>query len=179
MIFRYLGFLLVTLFCSIIGFLITPLNYYIKRYVRKYNITPLWWFLNDSVPLSNTDIDSGDFGRFEHNFKGFFQQNAMRNSHWNLRLLLKPKYGKHYDIKGDLRELSTERNPQLDFRFGTFKYNNKKYFRLSWIVKVYYWYHHGKFGMSNHSLNLDGTVKKTGRYYFKLKAGKLSKLNFR
>lgn len=157
------------------GLLITPVNYVIKDRLRSFeNVT--WWFLNDYPPFGQNDIDAGDFGRFKHNFWGFFKQNALRNSHWNLRMLLRPKYEEPYNILGNIEELNPKWNAKIGVRLGTLKMHNKKYFRLTWIIKIFKWYNHGQFGLSKHHYNEDGTLKKAGRYYYKLKSGKFSNL---
>lgn len=167
---------LITLIAFAIGLFITPINYFMKDWLRRSQNTT-WWFLNDFPPFNKDDIDAGDFGRFKENFVGFYRQNAFRNSHWNLRMLLRPKHETPYAKTGNLEEIGKTSNPKLGVHFGTLKMHEKKYFRLTWLIKIFKWYSHGQFGLSKHHYNEDGTLKKSGRYYYKLKAGRIKKLN--
>jgi len=146
---RYLRYILlgfVFALAWLLGLFITPLNYFIKDYVRKWNIVPLWWFLNDTVGGK----DAGDYGRFKHNFKGFYQQNAIRNSHWNLKLLVSPKVGKKVNKKGKL----TWRNYKIKgWQFATYEIKGTKYFRWSYSAGWFYF----QFGASHN------------RYIYKIK----------
>ena len=174
MTFRYILNGIITLIAFAVGLFITPINYLIKDWLRKFKVT--WWFLNDYPPFDENDIDAGDYGRFKHNFIGFYRQNAFRNSHWNLRMLLRPNYQMPYAESGNLEEIDKTWNPKRGVNLGTFRMNGKKYFRLTWIIKILWWYSHGQFGLSKHHYNEDGTLKKAGRYYYKLKAGKFKNL---
>ena len=155
-----MGILFLILF--IIGLVIVPLVYPIKRIVRKYKLKPFWWFLNNLLPEVNGDIDYGDFGRFKHNFKGFYQQNALRNPYHNLKINhLKLKQGTKTDIKGELILFSVDWNYEVGFTSGTYKVNGRKYFRKSMIWELGRTYLHYQIGMSNNS------------YLYKFKTGKV------
>lgn len=150
---------------TVLGWFITPLNYFIKGFVRKHNIVPLWWFLNDTEPISKTDIDFGDYGRFKHNFVGFYKQNAWRNSHWNLRLILGKKLkGEPTDIKGEMRLKSPRWNNSFGTTKATYKVNGKKFFRVSAMLKIVIFYFNYQLGTNEY------------RYLFKFKGGLISKL---
>ena len=146
----------------ILGLFLTPLNYFIKDWVRKNKITPLWWFLNDTEPYDKNDKDWGDFGRFNSNFIGFYRQNALRNSHWNFRLnVLKPKKGEKINVKGELKLLSLNWNFKLGSTFATYKIRETKYFRYSLIKKVWKYYINIQLGAADN------------RYLFKFKKRKI------
>lgn len=158
---------LISLIAYIIALFVTPSNYFIRYWVRRKKITFLWWFLNDTKPINDKDIDWGDFGRFKHNFWGFYMQNAIRNSHWNLRLKLAPKLGKITDIKYSKKSDKTltlyrmpnnGETPKLGYQNVSFKMNNKKYFRFSLLKKI-----------GNFLVNVQFGVDKRYLYKFRLK----------
>ena len=158
MIVRYILNIILMLFLTVLGYIITPLNYFIKGWVRKHNVIPLWWFLNDTKPYDKNDIDWGDYGRFENNFIGFYKQNAIRNSHWNLRLILGKKLqGEKYAINGEMKLLSPRWNYKLGTTKGTYRINSRKYFRVSAIIKLGKRYFHYQLGTNDY------------RYLFKFK----------
>jgi len=139
---RYLRYILLGFVFALAWFLsailITPLNYFIKDWVRDNNIYPLWIFLNDTTKGE----DAGDYGRFKHNFMGFYQQNAIRNSHWNLKLLVSPKVGKKENLKGKL----TWRNYNIKgWQFAIYEIKESKYFRWSYSAGWFYF----QFGASH------------------------------
>ena len=86
---------LLHLLLYVVGVIVCLFIYPFRKQIRKYNITFLWWFLNDTTD----GIDAGDYGRFEKNYIGFLQQCAFRNSHWNLRMQMKLQEGKATDVK--------------------------------------------------------------------------------
>lgn len=174
MLTRYIGYGLLTLTAWVVGLFIVGPIYPIKDWLRTFDVK--WWFLNDTKPIDKYDIDSGDYGRFKHNFLGFYRQNAFRNSHWNLRMLLRPKYGRIHHIRGNPEQLDIKGEIKLGCRFGIFKMFDINYFRLSWVLKIFKWYSHGKFGLSPAELNKEDNLLKAGRYYYKLKAGKFKNL---
>tara|TARA_Y100000758_G_C15981898_1_gene397217 strand:- start:292 stop:813 length:522 start_codon:yes stop_codon:yes gene_type:complete len=158
---KWLGYGVFTGIFYIISLFITPLNYFIKEWVRDNNITPLWWFLNDTKPINDKDVDWGDFGRFKHNFWGFYMQNAIRNSHWNLRLLLAPKQGKITDVKYSKKSDKTltlyrmpneNEEPKFGFQNVSFKMNGKKHFRFSLLKKIKKLIINVQFGVSSRYL---------------------------
>lgn len=162
MIARYILHVLLMVILTLLGFIITPINYFIKGFVRKYNIVPLWWFLNDTVPISPLDIDAGDYGRFDNNFIGFFRQNGWRNSHWNLRLVLGRKLkGVKTDIDGEMTLLSTTWNYKAGTTKATYRIDGKNYFRVSMIKEIWKYYFHCQLGSNDY------------RYLFKFKTGKI------
>lgn len=128
---------------SFIGLFIYPLIYLFRNGIRKYKITPLWWFLNDTTG----DRDAGDYGRFKHNFIGAYKQSAIRNPHWNLKLSLAPNKGLIEQI--DIRIKPIEDTLGLTFcnykifgkQFVFYTIGNEKYFRYS-FTKTMFW---GKF----------------------------------
>ncbi len=77
---------IVYLLLTIIGLVFVPFIYPIRKWIRRKEIVPFWWFVNNTLPEVKGDIDWGDFGRFKHNFKGFYQQNALRNPFHNLKI---------------------------------------------------------------------------------------------
>lgn len=154
---------LIFLSSYIVGLVLTPFNYFLRHWVRRRNIIPLWMFLNDTKPYDKNDIDYGDFGRFKHNFIGFYRQNAIRNSHWNLKLLLSPKKGIKYDAIGNLDLLSIRWNYKVGRTFATYKIRGKKYFRASGIKEFLGMYFHYQFGANDY------------RYLYKVKWGIIKK----
>ena len=137
MIFRYLLHGLLTSVCVLIGLIVTPLNYFVRDFVREHKIVPLWWFLNDTLQYSERDVDWGDFGRFSHNFIGFYQQNAIRNSHWNLRTMVGAHLtGEPYNIIGEMHLLGVRWNYKVGRTFATYYINKVKYFRTSLIKET-------------------------------------------
>ena len=139
MVIRYIAYGLIFALAYVVGLFIVPLIYPFKYYIRKYNIVPLWWFLNDTKPFDLNDIDWGDYGRFSHNIFGFYQQNAIRNSHWNLKLLLAPKKGIKTHVQGELTLLSARWNNKIGSTYATYQIDGVKYFRYSHIYKVFKW----------------------------------------
>ena len=69
----------------ILGLFIVPMIYFIRDEIRTLKIRLLWYFLNDTTKQNESDVDWGDYGRYERNFWGYFKQCALRNSHWNFR----------------------------------------------------------------------------------------------
>ena len=128
---KYITYGLIFALAYVVGLVIVPIIYPFRHRIRKRNIVPLWWFLNDTKPIDNNDIDWGDYGRFKHNLKGFYQQNALRNGHWNLKLLLAPNKGIKTDVKGKLTLLSTRWNNKTGRTYATYKIDGTKYFRYS------------------------------------------------
>ena len=160
---KWIGIGLMTIPLFIIGLFITPINYLLRHPLRKYFPNVNWWFLNDTLPYDKNDIDWGDFGRFSHNFKGYYQQNALRNSHWNLKRTLLPHTTNITEVKGDMEELGIDWGKyKSGFRFATFTAEGVKYFRTSWTVEFLgsrYW--HAQLGAFY-------------RYKFKMKWGKIA-----
>jgi hypothetical protein len=164
-ILKYLGIGLIRLPAWIIGFIITPFNYWLRHPLRKYFPNITWWFLNDTVQNPAwMDMDWGDYGRFPHTFKGFFKQNAIRNSHWNLILLMAPNNTNLTDVKGKMTFLSIDWGKyEPGFNWGTYKAEGVKYFRIS-LTLEYLWkfYWHFQLGASDN------------RYLYKMKWGKIA-----
>ena len=146
----------------IVCLFIVPCIYPVRKWVRMYEIKPLWWFLNNSLPEVDKDIDFGDFGRFKHNFIGFFKQNALRNPYHNLKITyLKPKQGIKRNIKGELNLLSVDWNYEVTNTKGTYEIKGTKYFRYSMIWEFCTRYFHYQIGMSDNN------------YLYKFKTGKV------
>ena len=79
---------IVYLFLTLVGCVLHLLyfTYYFRVWVRKNEVVPFWWFINNTLPEVKGDIDWGDFGRFKHNFIGFYQQSALRNPFHNIKI---------------------------------------------------------------------------------------------
>lgn len=106
-----------------------------------------WLFLNDTTK----GRDAGDFGRYSHNFIGFWKQNARRNSFWNLKLLISPKRGIPQEIdskKLDVIEIETGNrvsnmlvlcnfNNYWGISFVYFTIKGVRYFRYSFTKVVF------------------------------------------
>jgi len=155
MIIRYILIGLIFGLAYIVGLIITPINYFIKDWLRNTFPGVVWWFLNDTKPFNNKDIDFGDYGRFKRNFIGYYRQNAIRNSHYNLKLLLKPKQGDKRYVIGELKLLDLDWNFKVGKTKATYKIDGVKYFRLSLIKKLvcvfgYGLYFHYQIGADNH-----------------------------
>lgn len=90
-ILRWLLIGIVHLVFYLLGLIIPTLIYWIRPQVRKWKEKGIWlfvffwYFLNDTTKASEDDIDWGDYGRFKHNYFGYFRQCSIRNSHWNFR----------------------------------------------------------------------------------------------
>ena len=146
----------------VVGFIVTPVNYFIRNWLRSKFPKVTWWFLNDTVGISNTDIDAGDFGRFDRNFIGYFKQNAIRNSHWNLKMLLRIK-GKFVGNMSPI--ISIRYNQTFGSLYRRFTFGKYNLFQYSYLYKIGKFYIHGQFGYSI-----------LGRELYKLKAGKIKDL---
>ena len=155
---------IIYLISYIVGLVITPINYFIKDKLRIAFPNVTWWFLNDTTPISNTDIDSGDYGRFKRNFIGYYKQNALRNSHWNLKILLRLKnFGGSVVLNP--RIISLRYNPKFGSVYNSFKYGKHKLFQYSYFHKIGMFYIHGQLGYSN-----------KGRELYKFKIGTIYSL---
>lgn len=170
---KYLTYGLIFGITYLIGLVITPINYIIKDWLREKYPDTIWWFLNDRLPLGDKDIDAGDYGRFKHTPLGFYKQNALRNPHWNLKLLLSPKYEKPVYTKGTPETISTTWNPKFKILYSEFSMKGEKYFRVSWLIKILWWYNHGQLGTTHPPL------PHKPRYVYKVKSGKIKKLNIK
>lgn len=157
----------------IVGLLIVPVIYWFKDWLRYKYPNTIWWFLNDRPPLNKNDIDAGDYGRFKHNLWGFYRQNALRNPHWNLKLLLSPEYEEPVYTKGTSETISTTWNPVFKTLYCEFYMQGKRYFRISWLIKILWWYNHGQLGTTHPSL------PHKPRYVYKIKSGRIKKLNIK
>ena len=119
----------------IIGVPICMMIYPFRDWIRTNDITILWYFLNDTKKKYESDVDFGDFGRFKSNYIGFLRQCAFRNSHWNLRLLIRDEIG---PMTNKVIVYNTTENP---FMFCNLKIHGKqkvfytvngvRYFRMS------------------------------------------------
>jgi len=168
-ILKYIGIGLLKLLIVLVAFILSPLNYYIRGWLRSTWPNTTWWFLNDAPAYDKNDRDVGDFGRFSEDFKGFFQQNVMRNPAHNLSLLLGPYNTNITNVKGDMNLLSVDwGHYKPGFTFATYKAEGRSYFRMSWIwefSKTRFW--HGQLGMSSNT------------YVYKMKWGNISdKINY-
>lgn len=130
-ILKYMLLGLVFIMMYVLGLFVVPLIYSFRDKIRKYKITFLWYFLNDTTEGG----DAGDYGRFKHNLKGFYQQCALRNPHWNLKLTLAPKVGEKENVKGTLE---WRRYDLKGFQFATYEINEVKYFRFSFSAGWWY-----------------------------------------
>lgn len=129
-ILKFIGVSIVFLIMYILGLLIVPFLYNFRDIIHKNKTKPFWYFLNDT----KIGRDAGDFGRFKHNLIGFYKQNALRNSHWNLKLILTPKKGKKENVKGKLYFYTTNKPELLGFNFATYEIKGSKYFRMSFNI---------------------------------------------
>ena len=146
----------------IVGLVFVLFIYPIRKWVRVYEVKPLWWFLNNSLPEVKGDIDYGDFGRFKHNFIGFFRQNALRNPYHNLKIkYLNPKQGIKRNVKGKLQLLSVDWNYEVGSTEATYKIKGTKYFRKSMIWEFCTRYFHYQIGVNDN------------HYLYKFKSGKV------
>lgn len=164
MIIRYIGIGMLFGLMTIIGWLVVPFLYFFREYIRDNNITFLWYFLNDTTEGK----DAGDYGRFNHNFIGYYKQCAIRNPCWNLRGLFIPEL-KITNLKG----ISTLRNYKIwGKQYATFNIGEYKHFRYS-ITKEILW---GKvlwnIQTGSTSINKEGT-KHRYVYKFRLNFNKL------
>lgn len=146
---NYLGIQLLFLLMWVTGaVLMVPLIYPLRKVIRDgkdlglWIPTFLWFYLNDT----SEGRDAGDYGRYAHNFLGYYKQCAIRNSHWNLKLLLVPKKGKKENVKGLLYAYTINNLERLGYNFATYSIENKKYFRFSFNFKLFNHYYNGQFG---------------------------------
>ena len=145
---RWIGAGLLEVLLFFIGvFLVIPI-YPFRQQIRankKNNFIYIFWlFLNDTTPVNDNDLDYGDYGRFKHNFLGFYRQNAIRNSHWNFRkVFYKLQKGKAYMVKYTNNSDKTLRFFNLDqpliygYQNVTFYVNKVKYFRFSFTKEIF------------------------------------------
>lgn len=139
----------------VIGLIIVPFLYPIRDIIRDGQENGLWiphffwWFLSEKI---EGDKDSGDYGRYKHNFWGYYWQTAIRNPVSNFRnTILTPKKGEEtlvksskntyvYDIKTGKRAsdlmFCNIRN-FWGFQNVRFKVEDTLYFRYSFSYKVF------------------------------------------
>ena len=133
----------------------------------------LWLFLNDTTEGE----DAGDFGRYKHNFIGFWKQNARRNGFWNGRLEIAPLTGIAIKIKtskNDVIHMDTGEKVKaklvlcnmtkyMGINFVFFTVKETRYFRFS-LTRIIL--------RGNRLLNIQfGTDDK--RYLYKVKNNKI------
>jgi len=128
---RYLTLGILFLLMTVLGWFLVPFLYPFRKFIRKHKENFFWYFLNDTIK----GRDSGDFGRFSHNFVGYYRQCAIRNPHWNLKLKVSPKVGVKTDITGDLE---WRRYDLKGFINNSYKINGTKYFRFSYSAGWWY-----------------------------------------
>ena len=128
---RYLILGILFLTMTILGWFITPFLYPFRKFIRKHKENPFWYFLNDTTK----GTDAGDYGRFKHNFIGYYKQCAIRNPHWNFKLKVAPKVGKKENVKGDLE---WRRYNLKGLQYATYTIDGTKYFRFSYSVGWWY-----------------------------------------
>jgi hypothetical protein len=157
---------IVRLLAYITGLFFCLFIYKFRPFIRRYKsfwTRLLWFYLNDT----ENGTDAGDFGRYKHNFIGFYRQCALRNSHWNLNLLLAPKKGKIENIKYSKKSDKTmllyrmpfenEKKFILGYQNATYTIDDTKYFRFSLLKKVFFIHINIQFGAT------------TNRYLYKIK----------
>ena len=83
---RYIGYTLLDGLLYLLGIFIVPFLWFKKEAINSTGKGFWWWFLNDTTKQNDSDIDWGLYGRFSHNFFGYYKQCAFRNSHWNFRV---------------------------------------------------------------------------------------------
>ena len=157
---RYINYILLGLLFGILYIIGIPLffiNYPFRDFIRKHKILPFYYFLHDQYGnVNNWQDDYGDINWRTN--KGFpnemntysswskmwlsFLWVAIRNSHWNLKLMLAPKKGKKENVKG---ELEFRRYNLKGKQFATYEIDGSKYFRWSWSNGNTYF----QFGASN------------------------------
>ena len=139
---KYIAIQLLFLISYLLGLIIVPFLYPFRKNGIKI-IKPFWYFLNDT-PI--TDNDGGDYGRFKHNLIGFYKQNAIRNSHWNLKLLLAPKIGIKENVVGNLFAYNVMKPYKFGCNFATYSVGGTKYFRFSFTKEYKYFVHNMQIG---------------------------------
>ena len=127
MIFRYLKLGILFLFMTVLGWFIVPFLYPFRKFIRKHRENLFWYFLNDTTEGK----DAGDYGRFKHNFIGYYKQCAIRNPHWNFKLKVAPKVGEKENVKGDLE---WRRYNLKGKQYATYTIQGIKYFRFSYSL---------------------------------------------
>lgn len=138
---RFILFQLLFLVMVIIGWFMPLITYPFRKVIRKHRTFFLWWFMNDDYKIG--DIDSGDFGRFKHNFIGYYQQNAIRNPIWNFKHLFAPIQGNKIIIgktinKPNTLSVWTWRNKEIKgTQYVYYKMCDTNYFRYSHTNKVF------------------------------------------
>jgi hypothetical protein len=119
---------------------------------------PWWWFVNNTFPEVKGDRDHGDFGRFlKDTWKGFLQQNVIRNPAHNFRWWIGPLQEMYTHITGTVIPISVDWNYYVGSTYGTFRRGGVKYFVHSRLFHLFgmYWYY--RIGMDNKTY--DYTVK--------------------
>ena len=92
------------------------------------------------------------------------KQNALRNSHWNLKMLLRLKnFGGSVVLNP--RIISLRYNPKFGSVYNSFEYGKHKLFQYSYLHKIGMFYIHGQLGYSD-----------KGRELYKFKIGTIYSL---
>ena len=132
---RYIAIQILFAFAYVLGLFIYPLAYVLRD--SRFLIKPLWYFLNDEHLYGDDEWRKRK--GLKENFYASYRFNAIRNSHWNLKMSLVPKKGDKYDIKHyKIPTLTWYRLPYeneedvlLGTQYTTYKVKGTKYFRYS------------------------------------------------
>ena len=155
-IFRWAILALIFLIMYILGIVLFPIHYGFRKLIRKHKIVPFWWFLDTSEAdyISNT---YGDTTWRETHVKNFasagwikriwigFRWVAIRNSHWNFKLLVAPKTGPYEDKDIKVNRTIPETNGLvfcnydiIGKQYAFFTVDGKRYFRYSFTKNTWF-----------------------------------------
>ena len=148
--FALYGIIFATAF--VVGLFIFPIAYAFRKWVRRTKFMPLWIWLN-SDEKTERENDYGDDAFRER--KGIviegknwlqlffisYRWAALRNPHYNLKLMLAPKKGQKYDIDVIIHQTTKPALVICDrFTLGkahvTYRIDGTKYFRYSFAKKI-------------------------------------------
>ena len=158
---RYVFYGILFALAFVVGLFVFPIAYTFRKWVRKRKFMPLWIWLNSDEP-TEIENDYGDDGFRKRKGiviegKSWFQLlmisyrwAALRNPHYNLKLMLVPKKGTKTDIVVKVHQTSADPLIICDrFLLGkqyvTYRIDGTKYFRYSfarpvrWFGKTKLW----------------------------------------
>lgn len=172
-ILRYILIELMYVIFYLIGiFIYFEIVYPFRKFWRKYKhfwICKFFWlFLNDTTKKDENDIDYGDYGRYSHTIFGAYRQSAIRNSHWNLKLLLKPNNWNPINISPKGNSVTMLNFDTYGYRKTFFNLGNKRYFIRTLTKDILF---------GSRIFNYQFGVNKD-RYIFKIRSVSKKKYNY-
>lgn len=149
---RYIIYGLIFTLAFIVGLFVFPIAYIFRKWVRRKKFMPLWIWLNSDEPTEIENDYGDDAYRKRKGIvlegKNWFQLflisyrwAALRNPHYNLKLMLVPKKGEKYDVKIIIHETAQDPLKMCDQwnygkQYATYRIDGTKYFRYSFAEKI-------------------------------------------